>query len=130
MYKHSIMKDHTSFENLEVWAKSKELTIQIYRITKEGYFKNDFEMINQIRRASLSIMNNIAEGYHRYSRKESIRFLNIAYSSCQETKCMVILASELGYLLHEQKNLLDPLIESTLKLIGGYQRYLIRNTKS
>ncbi|WP_448268192.1 four helix bundle protein [Nostoc sp. DSM 114159] len=67
-----------TFEDLKVWQKGIDLVKQIYLITKKGELSKDFGLRDQLRRASVSIPTNIAEGFERYSRKEYLNFLNIA----------------------------------------------------
>lgn len=83
-----------TFEDLEVWKKSKEFNILCYKS-----FDNlrDYSFRDQIRRASVSIMNNIAEGFERRSNKEFRNFLFIAKGSCGEVRSMLSLAVELKY---------------------------------
>ncbi|HNQ69269.1 MAG TPA: four helix bundle protein [Bacteroidales bacterium] len=80
------------FEDIIAWQKAKELTIQIY-----GLFENskDFGFKDQIQRASVSVMNNIAEGFERKSNNEFRHFLYIAKGSCGEVRSMLIIAHEL-----------------------------------
>ena len=80
------------FEDILAWQKSKELTIQIYRLFEES---KDFGFKDQIQRASVSVMNNIAEGFERKSYKEFKHFLYIAKGSCGEVRSMLIIAHEL-----------------------------------
>lgn len=82
------------FEDLIVWQKSIEITVEIYRHFERHH---DFGYSNQIRRASISISNNIAEGYERNSKKDFNRFLYIAKGSCSEVKSMLFLGNRLGY---------------------------------
>lgn len=82
------------FEDIKAWVKAKELTIFIYKIFKES---KDFSFKNQIERASVSIMNNIAEGFERKGDKEFKHFLFISKGSCGEVRSMLGLGTELGY---------------------------------
>jgi four helix bundle protein len=86
----------TRFEDLAVWKKSKELSPGIYRMTNEGRFSRDFGLKDQIRRAAVSVMSNIAEGFERYSRSEFRHFLSIARGSASEVRSQLHLAYELG----------------------------------
>jgi len=70
------------FEDLIAWQKARELTKNIYKLTKQGAFLKDFGLRDQIRRASVSIMSNIAEGFERCSRSEFHQFLVFAKGSC------------------------------------------------
>jgi four helix bundle protein len=85
------------FEDLAVWKKSKELSLGIYRITNQGRFRYDFGLKDQMRRAAVSVMSNIAEGFERYSRNEFRHFLSIARGSASEVRSQLHLARDLGY---------------------------------
>jgi len=87
------------FEDIIAWQKSKELTIQIYKLFCGS---KDYSFRDQIQRASVSIMNNIAEGFERRSNKEFRNFLFIAKGSCGEVRSMLHLSQELKYLPEEQ----------------------------
>jgi four helix bundle protein len=86
------------FEDLIVWQKGMEIVKQIYLITREGHLAKDFSLRGQVRRAALSITNNIAEGFERSSRKEYLNFLNIAKGSAGEVRSLLHVALEIGYL--------------------------------
>ncbi|MEH2176765.1 four helix bundle protein [Nostoc sp.] len=87
-----------TFEDLKVWQKGIDLVKQIYIRTKEGELSRDFGLRDQLRRASVSIPTNIAEGFERYSRKEYLNFLNIAKGSAGEVRSLLRVALEVGYL--------------------------------
>jgi four helix bundle protein len=91
-----------SFEDLEVWKLSRELTNQIYEITKAGLFSKDFGLIDQVRRAATSIMSNIAEGFERGGNKEFIQFLYIAKGSCGEVRSQLYIALDQKYISDEK----------------------------
>lgn len=84
-----------SFEDLEIWKMAREIVKDIYRDFSSC---KDFDFRNQINRAGISIMNNIAEGFSRESKKEFHQFLNIAKGSCGEVKNMYYIAEDLNYL--------------------------------
>lgn len=86
-----------NFEGVFAWQKARELNKEIYLITNEGLFSKDFGLRDQIRRSSISIMSNIAEGFERRGDKEFIRFLNIAKGSCAELKTQLYAAIDVGY---------------------------------
>ncbi|MBC1239747.1 four helix bundle protein [Nostoc sp. 2RC] len=87
-----------TFEDLKVWQKGIDLVKQIYLRTKEGELSKDFGLRDQLRRATVSIPTNIAEGFERYSRKEYLNFLNIAKGSAGEVCSLLRVALEVGYL--------------------------------
>lgn len=86
------------FEDLPIWKEAKDLTVQIYIITKEEKLKRDYGLSEQIRRATLSISSNIAEGFDRSSRKEFIKYLYIAKGSVSEVRSQLFICKELSYL--------------------------------
>ena len=87
-----------TFEDLQVWQKGIELVKQVYLLTKDGDLSKDFGLRDQLRRASVSVPTNIAEGFERYSRKEYVHFLNIAKGSAGEVRSLLRVALEVGYL--------------------------------
>ncbi len=92
-----------NFEELECWQATKDLTILIYKICENAEFRTEFTAKDQLKRASLSSMNNIAEGFGRFSNKEFIRFINIATASLDEVHSMILLYSELNFIKEDQK---------------------------
>jgi four helix bundle protein len=86
------------FEDIDAWKKAREVTIQIYALTKLGDFAKDFGLRDQIHRASVSIMANIAEGFGRNSDKEFANFLNIAIGSALEVQSHLYVALDQRYL--------------------------------
>ncbi|MEP5612444.1 MAG: four helix bundle protein [Cyclobacteriaceae bacterium] len=93
-----------NFEELECWRSAKDLTIQIYKICDNDALKTEFTAKDQLKRAALSSMNNIAEGFGRFSNKESIRFYDISTASLDEVQSMLLLYSELGFIEPIQKD--------------------------
>jgi len=118
------------FEDIQGWQEAKRLTVEVYRVTNEGVFSKDFALRDQIRRASVSIMANIAEGFGRSSRKEFIHFLNIANGSALEVQSHLHVALELVYLSREQFDSLYQLAHSVSRLIGGFINYLSRQPET
>lgn len=109
------------FEDIVSWKKAKVLTIKIY---KKFETCKDFGFRDQIQRASVSIMNNIAEGFERRGDKEFKHFLFIAKGSCGEVRSMLYLALELKYLTEEQfKENYDLSVEIS-KLLSGFIKTL------
>jgi four helix bundle protein len=84
------------FEDFIAWQKARALTARIYKITNEGTFSRDFSLRDQIRRASSSIMANIAEGFERGGRSEFEHFLSIAKASCAERRSHFYIALDAG----------------------------------
>lgn len=87
-----------SFEDLKVWQDSRIFVKSIYELTSLEKFKKDFGLKDQIQRASVSIMNNIAEGFERNNNKEFIRFLGYSKGSAAEVRSMLYVALDLKYI--------------------------------
>ena len=111
------------FEDIIAWQKAQDLAVIVYK-----NFENvkDFGFKDQIHRASISVSNNIAEGFDRYSDKEFTRFLYIALASCSEVKSMLYLANKLGYLnnklteeIIEQSNEISKIIRGLIKSLNS-----------
>ena len=113
------MKKITTFEDLIAWQKARELTRERYTVTKNGEFKKDFGLRDQIQRACVSIMSNIAEGFDRASRAEFHQFLVIAKGSCAEVKSQLYVAFDVGYISNARFNKLKELTDEVLQIIGG-----------
>ncbi|MEI6751654.1 MAG: four helix bundle protein [Paludibacter sp.] len=93
------MEGHTySFEKLDVWQKARTYVSTIYKLTESFPDVEKFGLISQLRRASISIVSNIAEGTSRSSLKDQIRFTEIAYGSAIETYCQLIVSVDLGFI--------------------------------
>ncbi len=107
------------FEDLIVWQKGKELTLLVYKTFRSN---KDFAFRDQIQRASVSIMNNIAEGFERKGAKEYARFLYIAKGSAGEVRSMLYLAKELGYLSEEAFGEAFALAEEISRILAGLIR--------
>ena len=90
-----------SFEKLDVWQKSKDFSVLIYRLTQKFPTEEKFGITNQLRRASVSIASNIAEGSSRSSFKDQARFSEIAYGSLVEVLNQLIISFELKYINSE-----------------------------
>jgi four helix bundle protein len=109
------------FEDIIAWQKAGELSLNTYEKLKDN---NDFAFKNQIQRATISIMNNIAEGFERKGNKEFKHFLFIAKGSCGEVRSMLFLALKLKYLPEKDfKKLYDLSIEIS-KLLSGFIKTL------
>lgn len=118
------MGKFSSFEEINSWQKSRAFNKQIYQITEKQNFKNDFDLVRQIRRASISISSNIAEGFERNTDKEFIYFLYVAKSSAGEVRSQLYLAFDLEYITKEEfEQLLESVIEIS-RLLSGFIKYL------
>jgi four helix bundle protein len=86
------------FEDIEAWQMARQLTVAVYALTLQEKFDRDYGMKDQIRRASVSIMNNIAEGFERGSNKDFAKFLFISRGSAGEVRSLLYVAKDLGYI--------------------------------
>lgn len=112
------------FEDIEAWKKARELTKIIYEVTAQGKLAQDFSLKDQLRRASMSIMANIAEGFERDGNKEFRQFLAMAKGSVGEVKALLYIALDAGLASSEQVNRLMALSEETSRILAGFLRYL------
>ncbi|MCK4395718.1 four helix bundle protein [candidate division WOR-3 bacterium] len=112
------------FEEIQAWQEARELTKMIYRITKKVRFQKDFGLRDQIRRSSVSIMANIAEGFGRESNKEFIHFLSYASSSNIELQSHLYVALDQKYIANQEFNEVYTQSKKVGKLINGFVRYL------
>lgn len=112
------------FEDVIAWQKARELVKMVYEMTREGDFARDFSLKEQIRRAAVSIMSNIAEGFSRQTDKEFIQFLYIAKGSVSETQSQLYVARDLGYIEIEEFNRVYETASEIARLITGFIRYL------
>ena len=119
-----IMKTY-SFENLDVWKKSRELVAFVYRIQSTFPSYERYGLVDQMRRAVVSVSSNIVEGNARYSVKEQVHFIEIAVGSLMEVYCQLIIAYDLKYINEEQLNQCNERIEVVLKLLNGLRYYKI-----
>ena len=119
------MAKFNSFEEIISWQKARELNVEIYKITNSNdLFNKDFGLRDQIRRASISISSNIAEGFERQTAKEFIRFLYIAKASAAEVRSQLYLAFDINYIDKKQFDELNLKVNEVSKLTSGLLKYL------
>jgi four helix bundle protein len=107
------------FEELEVWQKSRTLVNKIYELSNVNSFSKDFGLKDQMRRASVSIVSNIAEGFERDGRKEFLQYLSIAKGSAGELRAQLYIALDQKYISQaEFENLYDEIKEISMMLKG------------
>ncbi|RKZ79120.1 MAG: four helix bundle protein [Gammaproteobacteria bacterium] len=90
------------FQELRVWKRSKDLAVHVYKLTKQGEFRKDFGLRDQLRRAAVSVPSNIAEGDELDTDKQAVRFFYIAKGSSAEVLTQSIIAKEIGYLKEDE----------------------------
>jgi len=112
------------FEDLESWKVARELTNKVYLLSKKEKFSKDYGLKDQIQRASVSVMANIAEGFDSRSDKSFINFLNYAYRSATEVQSLLYVASDQKYISQNEFNNLYSEVKKIHGLIGGLIKYL------
>ena len=117
------------YKDMEVWKESIDLAEYIYKITENFPKSEVFGLTGQIRRSAISIPSNIAEGFVKHSKKETLRFLDIALGSLAELDTQIILSEKIGYINNYTE--LEQKISKTNALITGVIKYcnkeLIKN---
>ena len=121
------MATFRQFEDIEAWQKARELSRAVYQRTKSGPFSRDRGLKDQIRRASVSVMSNIAEGFERGGKAQFIHFLVIAKGSAGEVESQLYVALDQAYIAEEDFFALKSLAGSTKRLIAGLMQYLERS---
>ena len=112
------------FEELEIWKIARDLTNKIYSLSNRSRFSKDFGLREQIRRAAVSIMSNIAEGYERDGNQELIQFLAVAKGSCGEVRCQLYVAIDQEYIDKENGEQLADLSKKLSIMINNFIKYL------
>ncbi len=114
----------TNFKELLLWKLSKELAVEIYKLTTEGMFAKDYSLKDQIRRAAVSVPSNIAEGNDRGSDKEMIRFLYISKGSLAELITQLYIACEVDYITEAQLKKIEAKCNDIGAMIGKFIKVL------
>ena len=121
----------SAFEDLIAWQRSRELTKLVYEVTSQSTFSKDFGLRDQIRRASVSIMSNIAEGFERGGRNEFHQFLVVAKASCAEVRSQLYVALDTGYLNREMFDQIMNLSLEVTRIVAGLRSAVAKQrTKS
>jgi four helix bundle protein len=115
------------FEDLTCWQKARELDRLVYKISRNGNFGKDFGLRDQIRRASVSVMSNIAEGFERGGDKEFVQYLSNAKGSSGEVRCQLYAALDESYLNDAEFQELYQRSEEVSRMISGFMTYLQRS---
>ena len=109
------------YRKLIAYQKGKEVVKRTYKLLKKFPSEERYAMCDQLRRASVSITSNIAEGVSRYSVKDKSHFIEIAYGSLMEVSSQFDIAEDLGYITSEDRKNIDLLIEEEARLLSGLQ---------
>ena len=109
------------YRKLIAYQKAKEVVKRTYKLLKKFPSEERYAMCDQLRRASVSITSNIAEGVNRYSVKDKSHFIEIAFGSLMEVSSQFEIAEELGYITTEERMSMDELIKEDARLLSGLQ---------
>lgn len=121
------MGDVQRFEDLVAWQVARELTSDIYNATRQGAFSRDHGLADQMRRAAVSVMSNIAEGFERESLAERLHFYVVAKASCAELRSQLYVALDAGYLDQPTFDALQAKSDRAARLLSGLRTAIRRN---
>ena len=107
------------YRKLIAYQKAKEVVKKTYKLLKKFPLEERYAMCDQLRRASISVTSNIAEGVNRFSVKDKAHFIEIAYGSLMEVSSQFEVAEELGYITTADRQNMDELIEEDARLLSG-----------
>jgi four helix bundle protein len=112
------------FEEIQAWQTARELTRQVYASSREGQFARDFGLRDQIRRSSVSVMDNIAEGYESRTSTQFLHYLGQAKASCGELRSQLYVALDAGYIEQARFDELFSRAEHCSRQIARFMDYL------
>lgn len=118
-----------TFKDIECWQGARELVRRVYLLTRKEHFKKDFELVNQIRRSAVSSMANVAEGFHRRSKKDFLKYLDYARSSVAETVSHGYVALDQGYISEKEMGELESQADAVWRKMNAFIGYLDRDLK-
>jgi len=116
------------FEELECWQEAREFVKLIYELTKKAKFRRDFELVSQVRRSAVSSMANIAEGFHRNSNRDFMKFLDYSRSSVAESVSHCYVALDQNYIDEKEMEQVKQQADIVWKKVNNFITYL--NKKS
>lgn len=119
----------TKFEDLIAWQEARKLVSMIYKITSDGLFAKDFGLKDQIQRAAVSSMTNIAEGFDNESTVEFARFLGMARRSAVEVQSLFYVALDAHYIKDESFKAHYDQARKTQAIIGGLKKAILKNSR-
>lgn len=119
----------TRFEDIEAWKVARELTNMVYAFTRQDGFNRDFGLRDQIRRANISIMSNIAEGFESRTDAQFINFLGMARASAGEVRAQLYIAFDQGYIEKEKLDAALSLAQTCSRQIANFMKYLETNPR-
>jgi four helix bundle protein len=118
------MSTFKTFEEIEAWQQARTLAKMVYEASGKGAFARDFALRDQIRRAAVSVMSNIAEGFGRGGAREFVQFLSVARGSASEVNAQLYVALDQGYVSKESFGRLQEQATRTGSVLSGLIRYL------
>jgi four helix bundle protein len=125
-----IMNKIEKFEDLIAWQKARELTKEIYGISRRGAFAKDYGLSGQIQRASVSIMSNVAEGFERGGRSEFHQFLSVAKASCAEVRSLLYVALDIEFIDKTKFRKIMDKAEEVGRIVGGLRASVEKQKKT
>ena len=114
----------TRFEDINAWRTARELTRMVYALTEQGQFAKDFGLKNQIQRASVSVMSNIAEVFESRTQAQFLEYLSRSKASAGEVRCQLYIALDLNCLTQEQFKQVFDLADKSSRQIARFMNYL------
>lgn len=116
------------FEELLIYQKARELANLVYSLTRQDKFQADYSLVNQVRRAAVSVTSNIAEGYERGSKTEFIQFLYIAKGFCGEVRSQLQIAGDQGYLTEKECDDARAICRHLSSMLSNFIKHLQTST--
>jgi len=123
------MANITRFEEIEAWKTARELTHLVYQISAQGVFERDFGLKDQIRRASVSVMSNIAEGFESRTDVQLINYLGMAKASAGEVRAQLYVSLDQKYLTQTQFDKAFTLAQTASRQLMRFIQYLEQNPR-
>lgn len=111
-----------TFRDIKAWQKSHELALCVYAITEQFPQSEIYGLRSQMRRCAVSVPSNVAEGFRRRTKRDSLNFYNIAQGSLEELKYQLLLSKDLTFISDEKYSTASALAEETSKLLSGWVR--------
>ena len=115
-----------TYKDLIVWQKSIDLVLEIYNITKSFPNEEKFGLVSQMRRCSVSIPSNLAEGYARKNRRENAQYVNISFGSATELETQIIISKKLKFISDDRYRKIDQLLDEILRMLYRYRESLYK----
>jgi len=121
------MGEYKTYKELDVWIKARAFVKEIYIITRDFPNEEKYGLMSQMRRCAVSIPSNIAEGYGRQFKKETVQFLHISRGSLYELETQIYIAYDLSFISEEKLNKLLADLEECRRLLSGLINYFEKN---